>query len=402
MKQTPRPIKDYCIGIYDGPHATPKESDEGPVFLGIKNITNDGQLDFSEIRHVSEQEYPKWTRRVVPEQGDVVFTYEATLHRYAVIPDGFRGCLGRRVALIRPNTHHTDSKYLLYYFLSQNWRSTVESNIISGATVDRIPLEKFPDFPVILPSLSEQKQIASILSTYDDLIENNRRRMALLEDAARQIYQEWFVRLRFPGYEHTRIVDGVPEGWDKCRISDLGDIVTGKTPSTKEEDNYGGDIMFVKTPDMHGNVYVLQTETCLTEKGANCQPSKFLPPESILVSCIGTVGVVSLTSERCQFNQQINALIPCKESLRYYCFFAFKDLKPRLDAIGGGVTMANVSKGKFESLDIMRPVSRLLRNFDDICRPVFKQIRTLSLQNQKLRTARDLLLPKLMSGEIAV
>jgi type I restriction enzyme S subunit len=250
--------------------------------------------------------------------------------------------------------------------------------------------------------VQQQQRIASILSTYDDLIENNRRRMALLEDAARQVYQEWFVRLRFPGYEHTRIVDGVPEGWDKCRISDLGDIVTGKTPSTKEEDNYGGDIMFVKTPDMHGNVYVLQTETCLTEKGANCQPSKFLPPESILVSCIGTVGVVSLTSERCQFNQQINALIPCKESLRYYCFFAFKDLKPRLDAIGGGVTMANVSKGKFESLDIMRPVSRLLRNFDDICRPVFKQIRTLSLQNQKLRTARDLLLPKLMSGEIAV
>ena len=142
-------------------------------YLGIKNITNDGQLDFSDIRHVSEQEFPKWTRRVTPQSGDVVFTYEATLHRYALIPEGFRGCLGRRVALIRPDFSHVDSRYLLYYFLSQDWRGIVESNVISGATVDRIPLEKFPYFPASLPNLAIQKEIASILSTYDDLIENN-------------------------------------------------------------------------------------------------------------------------------------------------------------------------------------------------------------------------------------
>jgi len=112
-----RPIRDYCLGIYDGPHATPQDAEDGPVFLGIKNITPDGQLDFSEIRHVSENEFQKWTRRVVPGPGDVVFTYEATLHRYALIPEGFRGCLGRRVALIRPNPLLADSRYLLYYFL---------------------------------------------------------------------------------------------------------------------------------------------------------------------------------------------------------------------------------------------------------------------------------------------
>src|ERR1039458_9205917 len=99
----PRPIRDFALGIYDGPHATPKESSDGAVFLGIKNITDDGRLDMSEIRHVSEQELPRWTRRVNPQAGDVVLTYEATLHHYAIIPDGFRGCLGRRVALIRPD-----------------------------------------------------------------------------------------------------------------------------------------------------------------------------------------------------------------------------------------------------------------------------------------------------------
>jgi len=197
-------------------------------------------------------------------------------------------------------------------------------------------------------------------------------------------------------------VDGVPEGWKRVSISSFGAVITGKTPSTKDEDNYGGDILFVKTPDMHGNVFVLQTETTLTEKGASTQSGKFLPAGALLVSCIGTVGVVTLTSTKCQFNQQINAVVPFDDCCRYYCFFAFKDLKPRLDAIGGGVTMANVSKGKFEGLDLIRPVKGLLRDFDEFCVPIFKQVLTLAQQNQKLRNARDLLLPRLMSGEIAV
>lgn len=217
----PRPIKEYCLGIFDGPHATPRESDDGPIFLGIKNISEDGMLNMSEIRHVSEEEYPRWTRRVTPQPGDVVFTYEATLHRYAIIPEGFRGCLGRRVALARPDPAQVDSHYLLYFFLSRAWRQVVESKVITGATVDRIPLETFPDFPAALPQLQVQRRIADVLSAYDDLIENNRRRMELLEDAARQLYREWFVRLRFPGYEHTRIIDGVPAGWDKKPIGEL-------------------------------------------------------------------------------------------------------------------------------------------------------------------------------------
>lgn len=246
-----------------------------------------------------------------------------------------------------------------------------------------------------------QEKIADILSTYDDLIENNRRRMALLEDSARLLYREWFVRLRFPGYEHSRIVDGVPQGWAQVRVDDFGTVLTGKTPATKDSDNYGGDIPFIKTPDMHGHAFVLQSETYLTEKGAKSQANKFLPPGALLVSCIGTVGVVSLTSETCQFNQQINAVIPNEDFLRYYCYYAFKDMKPRLDAIGGGVTMANVSKGKFESMDLLRPSAPLLRDFDEFCTPVFSQIKVLGQQNQKLRAARDLLLPRLMSGEVA-
>jgi type I restriction enzyme S subunit len=235
---SPHRIKDYCFGIYDGPHATPQEAQDGPVFLGIKNITDDGRLDFSEIRHVSEEEFPRWTRRIVPQPDDVVFTYEATLHRYAIIPDGFRGCLGRRVALVRPDPDKIDSRYLLYYFLSARWRAVVQENVITGATVDRIPLERFPDFPASFPPVDVQRRIAGILSHYDDLIENNRRRTALLEEAARQLYREWFVRLRFPGHEHTRVTNGVPEGWERVQLGDQVMLNYGK--ALKADDRVGG------------------------------------------------------------------------------------------------------------------------------------------------------------------
>jgi type I restriction enzyme S subunit len=312
----------------------------------------------------------------------------------------FDACFPDSVIGFIADPERADTRFIKYSFDATLQRQFKQ--FTQGAAQDNLSQEKLVSLELLVPDISEQQRIADILSTYDNLIENNRRRMALLEESARLLYQEWFVRLRFPGYEHTGIVDGVPKGWSKCCISDLGTVITGKTPSTKETNNYGGNIPFVKTPDMHGNVFILETEAYLTEKGANTQAGKYLPAGALLVSCIGTVGVVSFISKLCQFNQQINAVITSSDYLRYYCYFAFKGLKPRLEAIGGGSTMANVSKGKFESLDLIRPASSLLRDFHEFCDPCFNQIRVLSEQNNRLRAARDLLLPRLMSGEIAV
>src|SRR5438445_12587391 len=110
-------IETVYSDLFDGPHATPKPATEGPIFLGIKNITEDGRLDLSEIRHIAEDDYPRWIRRVERKPGDIVFIYEAGLNRYAVVPEGFRGCLGRRTALIRTDPDKADSRFLLSYFL---------------------------------------------------------------------------------------------------------------------------------------------------------------------------------------------------------------------------------------------------------------------------------------------
>lgn len=272
-----------------------------------------------------------------------------------------------------------------------------------GASVPTLNRNVLDTLKIKVPDLPTQERIAEVLSAYDDLIENNRRRIKLLEESARLLYREWFVHFRFPGHEHIpRTPSGLPEGWEEGKVIDLGEVVTGKTPSTKESDNFDGDIPFIKTPDMHGNSIVIQTEQTLSEKGANKQAKKFIPPYSVLVSCIGTVGVVSFNAFSSQTNQQINTVIPKEENLRFYSFFALAALKPRLEAMGGGATMANVNKGKFEGMPVIVPSEKLLEQFHEFCSDIFEQIKTLSLQNQKLAAARDILLPRLMNGEVAV
>ena len=387
MRQaTARPIKDYCLGIYDGPHATPQESTEGPIFLGIKNITDDGRLDLSEIRNLSEEDFSKWTRRVMLQANDIVFTYEATLHRYATIPEGFRGCLGRRVALVRPNPDQVDSRYLLYFFLSEGWRRVVESNIITGATVDRIPIEKFPDFPVILPKLSAQRKIGSVLSPYDDLIENNRRRMELLEEAARQLYREWFVRLRFPGREHTRIINGVPEGWEQKTVTDIWAINYGKNLPTKNISQSG------KFP-VHGADSVIGYYDESNVDVSVC-----------LVTCRGngscnvrrTYGPAFVTNNSFIFRPQKSF----EDVHFHFAMFCLETLCLR--ELRTGAAQPQLTLSGINHLQVLIPRKSLLRLFNDHADLLFRQSDNLRIHNLALAQARDLLLPRLMSGQIAV
>lgn len=145
---------------------------------------------------------------------------------------------GQACRLVRPDVKKVDSRYLLYFFLSDRWRAVVEGNVITGATVDRIPLEKFPDFPASLPPIDVQKRITGILSNYDDLIDNNLRRTALLEEGAKELFREWFVRLRFPGHEPTRMINGAPEARQRVPLGDRVTLNYGK--ALKADDRTDG------------------------------------------------------------------------------------------------------------------------------------------------------------------
>jgi len=376
---SPKPIKDYALGIYDGPHATPQETEEGAIFLGIKNFTDNGQLDFSEVRHVSENELPRWTKRVTPQHGDVVFTYEATLHRYALIPEGFRGCLGRRVALVRPDPKKADARFLLYYFLSHEWRRVVEGFVITGATVDRIPLEKFPDFPVQLPKLSVQRRIADTLTAYDDLMENNRRRMALLEESARLLYREWFVHLRFPGHEHTRLINGVPQGWERVPLGEVMTLQRGHDLPSQER--VEGDVPIVSSSGITG---------FHDKKKANAP--------GVVTGRYGTLGQVYYIDRD---YWPLNTALYVTDFNGNPPLYILHLLKHALESIQSDkAAIPGLNRNVVHSMKVLCPPASLRSSFGHFAADLHRQISTLNDQTRKLRTARDLLLPRLMSGEI--
>lgn len=370
-------IRDFVEGLYDGPHATPPEADDGPIFLGIKNVTPSGRLDLSEIRHVSEQDFPRWTRRVIPQEGDIVFSYEATLHRYARIPAGFRGCLGRRMALVRPKPELVDPRYLHMYFLSRQWRTQVEAYIISGATVDRIPLSKFPDFELVLPPLEEQRRIADIVDAYDQLIENNRRRIQLLEESARLLYREWFVHLRFPGHEHVKVVDGVPEGWERKPLGELTELRYGK--ALKQENRVGGPYP----------VYGSSGEVGTHEKCLVAGPG-------IVVGRKGNVGSVYWVYDDFWPIDTVYYVEPERVSFALYYALAHTTF------VSSDAAVPGLNRKFAYSRPVLWPEERLRSEFEDFVSDVSRQISNLIKQNRKLAEARDLLLPRLMNGEIAV
>ncbi|MCU0922982.1 MAG: restriction endonuclease subunit S [Burkholderiaceae bacterium] len=395
-----RPIRDYSLGIFDGPHATPDEADDGPYFLGIKNITEDGRLDFSEPRFVSESEFPRWTKRVQPAQGDVVFTYEATLHRYALIPEGFRGCLGRRVALVRPDPTKVDSRFLLYYFLSAGWRAVVESNVISGATVDRIPLERFPTFPAALPPLPAQRRIVDVVAAYDDLIDNNRRRIKLLEDSVRLLFDEWFVNV------------GV-SGWPTFTLQQLcvdeGGIQTGPFGSQLHQSDYAEEGVPVVMPKDLATMRIdTQTIARIPEHLADELGRHRMQRGDIVFGRRGEIGRRAYIGRRqVGYFCGTGCLRLRPDPARVHPRFLFEML--RAPAVAGeianrakGSTMANLSAGALQSVPVPMPPRALQDRFANFADDVAEQIDTLDEQSRKLRTARDLLLPRLMSGELTV
>lgn len=331
--------------------------------------------------------------------GTLCITIAANIAETSIL--GIDACFPDSVIGFVADEHKTDARFVKYMFdarLKKRYQTFSQ-----GVAQDNLSQEKLLSIKFPMPSdVGEQAKIADVLSTYDEQIANNMRRIELLEQSARLLFKEWFVHLRYPGHEHDKTVDGVPEGWHRSKISQLGVVITGKTPSKSVLENFGWDTPFIKTPDMRQAIIVIDTEESLSERGAATQNGKTLPKFSTLVSCIGTVGIVALNGLAAQTNQQINSIVPTRPEVRFFNYFVARDLKSRLEAIGGGVTMANVSKSKFEALPVLLPTEGLLHDFDAFCEPVFENILLLERANGILSKGRDLLLPRLMDGRLSV
>lgn len=413
------PISDLYQGLYDGPHATPKPADDGPVFLGIKNVTEDGHLDLSDVRHIAEEDFGQWTRRVEPRAGDLVFTYEATLNRYAIIPHGFRGCLGRRMALVRPDPRKVNTRYLHFYFFTPEWRAVVRRHTLAGATVDRLPLTRFPGFPVRVPSLPDQERIAGILSAYDDLIKNCERRVCVLDDMARSLYREWFVLFRYPGHEKVPHVESslgpIPKGWRAGNLSGFVEngsvsLQTGPFGTQLKASDYSSE----GTPVI--NVRNIGLGSVRRDKLEYLAPGKAeehrrhqLRPGDIVFGRKGAVDRHLLVSSReegwiqgsdcIRMRLESDQLSPRLLSLR------FREEGHRawmLTHCSGAATMASLNQDIIGRIPVLLPPGDLLARFDGFVGAAFDSTTQLSSEIENLRRTRDLLLPRLLSGQLSV
>ena len=217
-----------------------------------------------------------------------------------------------------------------------------------------------------------------------------------------------YARLRataelFPSAMQPSELGDIPEGWEVAYISDFGKVVCGKTPSKKKSEYYGTDIPFIKIPDMHGNVFVTKTSECLSIEGGESQPKKAVPAGSVCVSCIATVGQVVITSEISHTNQQINSIVPIKQTYTPYLYFRMKSLYKLLhDLASGGSATLNLNTGNFSKIQIIKPADLILDVYQQYAYPLLNTIRENMHENHVLSYLRDTLLPKLLSGEITV
>ncbi len=286
------------------------------------------------------------------------------------------------------------------YFLKNALRGT-SSNKAAVPGVNRNDLH---ERKVLAPDISTQERIVEHLQSIDNLIENNRRRIKLLEKSARLLYREWFVHLRFPGHEHVKVVDGVPDGWERKSIAEMFDTTSGGTPSRTNAENFDGEISWVKTQELDER-YIFDTEEHISEAALKTSAAKLFPEGTLLVSIYGgtNIGRTGLLAKASASNQACVALMPKRKPGDV--LFAQKWLQENREhmiSLGQGAAQTNINQQTLRSQMMLVPTDALLDEFIDGIKPMYEQIATLGQQVTKLGQARDLLLPRLMSGEITV
>lgn len=278
------------------------------------------------------------------------------------------------------------TKFLYYALLN------VDINpYITGSVQPKLNQENLFSIPLLIPkSELEQRAIASVLSSIDDKIDLLQRENKTLEAMAETLFRQWFI-------------EEAEDDWQRVPLSFLGNIVCGKTPPKQKKEYFGGNIPFIKIPDMQGNIFIFQTSDTLTEEGKQLQNNKTLPPKSICVSCIATVGLVSMNAKESQTNQQINSIIPKKDFYRYYLYLFMKNSVDLLKAMASGGTITlNLNTSDFSKIKVILPDENKLTKFHEIVEPMFDRIYINYVQIRTLTQLRDTLLPKLMSGEVRV
>ena len=378
--------------------------DDGVPFYRSKEIieSDEGKIIENPL-YISVDKYNEIKEKFgVPQTGDMLLTSVGTIGIPYIIKkkDRFYFKDGN-LTWFRDFREGLNSKYL-YYWIKSSEGTGILYNTTIGSSQKALTISALKNIKVSLPPRSVQDKIVEVVSVYDDLIENNQKQIKLLEEAAQRLYKEWFVDLNFPGHENTKIVDGVPEGWNICPFSSKVDIMSGGTPKTSIPDYYNGRIPFYTPKDSDGAFFAYKTQMNITEGGLKNCNSRLYPPKTVIITARGTVGKTTILAVPMAMNQSCYALKMKENDAPYYLFFALNNEIKALQTMANGGVFNTIIGKTFDSINIQIPKDPLIYGFEETVRPFMEQIKNKLQANSKLVEARDRLLPKLMSGEVKV
>lgn len=305
---------------------------------------------------------------------------------------------------VRLNKEICDPVFYFYFFRSQAGFGFIQQ-IVNQVAVAGIRGSDLERMKIIYPPLPVQQKIAAILSAYDDLIENNNKRIALLEKAAEEIYREWFVRMRFPGWEQVKFVKGIPADWEVIKVADAFEFLGGGTPSTAETRYWDDGTVNWFTPSditKANGIFLPESIDKCTEEGLNNSSARMFPAYSVMMTSRATIGAIGINTTPACTNQGFITCIPNENFPLTFLYHWLKLNKPHFELLATGATFAELTKGTFKKIKIIKPEKTLVEQYDEKVAPMFKEMESLLQKVVLLRQSRDLLLSRLISGKLSV
>ncbi|MCK4864681.1 MAG: restriction endonuclease subunit S [Gammaproteobacteria bacterium] len=402
-------VKLEEITIKIGSGATPRGGKGAYKSQGISLIRSmnvyDSKFTYKNLAFIDDEQAQKLANVVVKENDVLLNITGASVARCCLVPKcSLPARVNQHVAIIRVDHKLADPRFVFLCLVSPKYKTQLLTYAQGGATREALTKTTIEEFEIEIPSIEKQVKIADVLTAYDNLIENNNRRIAILEDMAQSLYQEWFVKFRFPGHQNTKFKESslglIPEGWNVKVFTDIADVLGGGTPKTKEPSYWGGEIPFFAPRDAPDSFYATTTEKHVTELGIEKSSAKLYPKDTVFITARGTVGKVVLPSREMTMNQSCYALKAKNDISQKFLFLMTKTQVAYLKKNTGGATFDTIVTDTFKSMKVMLPLAETIQDFNKIIEPIFDQILNLINKNSNLKSQRDFLLPKLISGNI--
>ena len=388
-------------------------SDHGVPVVRVTDIKNE-TVDLSDCKFLPKSSLGRYARHAL-RAGDLVICTVGShptqpgsvVGRSAVMPQSVHGALlNQNAVCIRSSSPDVDQGWLGYLGRSREFHDYIINRARGSANQVRMAIGLLKEMPIEVPPLAVQRRIAGILSAYDELMENSQRRIRLLEAMARALYREWFVHFRFPGHEkHPRVASplgDIPQGWEVTTFGELYTTGSGGTPSRACPEYFeDGTIDWVKSQELLDG-FVLSTEERITERALKESSAKLFPANAVLIALYGaTIGKLAILSRPAATNQACCAVLPKLPGFgREFAFLTLLLNRERIIGLRLGAAQQNISQVLLRNFECLKPADELVRRFSEQTAPFFDQILTLQRQIQTLRRTRDLLLPRLLSGQV--